>query len=104
VHGVRALALQHRIRAKGTVDRMRELVARRALDEALARDLTDALHFLMTLKLNHQLRERRLGRVPSNLVRPSELGSLEREPLQDALAIIRRFRAFLRQHFRLDAL
>jgi CBS domain-containing protein len=104
VHGVRALALQHRIRAKGTVDRMRELVARRALDETLARDLTDALHFLMTLKLNHQLRERRLGRVPSNLVRPSELGSLEREPLQDALAIIRRFRAFLRQHFRLDAL
>jgi CBS domain-containing protein len=58
----------------------------------------------MALKLQHQLRERRLGLAPSNLVRPSELGTLEREPLQDALAIIRRFRALLRQTFRLDAL
>jgi signal-transduction protein with cAMP-binding, CBS, and nucleotidyltransferase domain len=37
-------------------------------------------------------------------VRPSELSTLEREPLHDALAIVKRFRGFLRQHFRLDAL
>jgi CBS domain-containing protein len=58
----------------------------------------------MALKLKHQLRERGLGQAPSNLVRPSELGTLEREPLQDALAIIKRFRAQLRQQFRLDGL
>ncbi len=104
VHGVRALALKHRIRGVGTVDRLQQLVARHAIDAPLARDLTDALHFMMALKLNHQLRERRLGQPPSNLVRPSELGMLEREPLQDALAIIRRFRLLLRQQFRLDAL
>jgi len=104
VHGVRALALKHRIRAVGTVDRLQELVARGAIEAPLARDLTVALHFMMALKLNHQLQERRLGLPPSNLVRPSELGMLEREPLQDALAIIRRFRLLLRQQFRLDAL
>ncbi len=59
---------------------------------------------MMALKLNHQLRERRLGLAPSNLVRPAELGTLEREPLQDALAIIRRFRVLLRQQFKLDTL
>lgn len=104
VHGVRALALKHRVRAVGTADRIHELVACGALDETLARDLVDALHFMMALKLNHQLRERKLGLAPSNLVRPSELGTLEREPLQDALAIIKRFRALLRQSFHLDAL
>jgi CBS domain-containing protein len=104
VHGVRALCLRHRIRAVGTAERLKELVEHGAIDAPLARDLTDALHFMMALKLQHQLRERRLGLAPSNLVRPSELGTLEREPLQDALAIIRRFRALLRQTFRLDAL
>lgn len=104
VHGVRALALRHRVRAVGTVDRLQALMACGAIDAPLARDLTDALHFMMALKLNHQLRERRLGLQPSNLVRPAELGTLEREPLQDALAIIRRFRALLRQQFKLDTL
>ena len=104
VHGVRALALKHRIRAVGTTDRIQALVGCGALDEAMARDLVDALHFMMALKLNHQLRERKAGAAPSNLVRPSELGTLEREPLQDALAIIKRFRLLLRQQFRLDTL
>jgi CBS domain-containing protein len=104
VHGVRALALQRRVRAVGTVARLQELVALHAIDEPMARDVTDALHFLMNLKLQHQLQQRARGEVPGNLVKPSELGMLEREPLQDALAIVKRFRAFLRQHFRLDAL
>ncbi|MFO1218093.1 MAG: putative nucleotidyltransferase substrate binding domain-containing protein [Burkholderiaceae bacterium] len=104
VHGVRAFALKHRVNAVGTAERIRELVALGVLDEPLARDLVDALHFMMALKLAHQLRERRLGQPPSNLVRPSELGTLEREPLQDALAIIKRFRAHLRQQFRLETL
>jgi signal-transduction protein with cAMP-binding, CBS, and nucleotidyltransferase domain len=37
-------------------------------------------------------------------VRPSALSTLEREPLHDALAIVKRFRSFLRQHFKFDAL
>jgi signal-transduction protein with cAMP-binding, CBS, and nucleotidyltransferase domain len=31
--------------------------------------------------------------VPGNEVRPSDLSTLEREPLHDALAIVKRFRA-----------
>jgi CBS domain-containing protein len=104
VHGVRALALQRRIRAPGTVARLNELVAQEAIDVALARDVTDALHFLMALKLQHQLQQRRKGQTADNLIKAAELGALEREPLRDALAIIRRFRAYLRLHFRLDAL
>ena len=104
VHGVRALALQHGVRELGTSARLQRLVALGRFDPALAKDLLDALHFLMGLRLSHQLRQRAGGARPGNEVRPGELGALEREPLRDSLAIVRRFRGFLRQHFHLDSL
>jgi CBS domain-containing protein len=104
VHGVRALALKHGLRESGTADRLRALAAAGRIDEVLARDLVDALHLLMGLRLTHQLRQRESGREASNEVRPSELSTLEREPLRDALAIVKGFRLWLRQHFRFDSL
>jgi len=104
VHGVRALSLKYGVRAQGTAARLERLLALGRIDEGLARDLVDALHFLMALRLSHQLRQRAGGAQPGNEVRPSELGALEREPLHNALAIVKRLRLFLRQHFRLDAL
>ena len=104
VHGVRSMALKHHVRAAGTVQRLQALVAAGRLDAALADDLQQALHFLMALRLKHQLRQRAAGEVPGNLVRPSELDTLERDPLQDSLAIVKRFRGFIGQHFRLDSL
>ena len=104
VHGMRALALQHHLTELGTVQRMRALVHLGHLDAALARDLTDSLHFLMGLKLRHNLHQRQLQQPADNLVRLSQFGTMERDMLKDALAIIRRLRQFLRVHFRLDAL
>jgi hypothetical protein len=100
VHGVRALALAapgaragHGGAAEGAA-----LAARPHRRGAGARPagctaLPDGL------RLSHQLRQRAGGAQPGNEVRPSELGTLEREPLHDALAIVKRFRGFLRQHF-----
>jgi CBS domain-containing protein len=104
VHGVRALALQYGIREQSTAARLQRLAQTQHIDESLARDLLDALHLLMGLRLTHQLRQRANGQAASNEVRPSDLGTLEREPLHDALAIVKRLRLFLRQHFRLDAM
>jgi len=104
VHGVRVLALQHRLRELGTAARLGVLVERGAIESELARDLVDALHCLMAMKLTHQLRQRAAGEVPGNLVRPADLGSLERDALNRALAIVKRFRALLAQRFHLDAL
>ena len=104
VHGVRALSLQYGVREGGTAARLQRLVALDRFDAAFARDLVDALHFLMGLRLSHQLRQRAGGARPGNEVRASELGALEREPLRDSLAIVRRLRVFLRQHFRFDSL
>jgi CBS domain-containing protein len=102
VHGLRALALRHRVRAVSTADRLRELRLQGVLDPVLAADVLDALHCLMALKLANQLRERAAGRVPDNLVRPADLGTLERDALRDALAIVKRLRTQLVLDFRLD--
>ncbi len=104
VHGVRALALQYGVREQGTAARLAKLVQIERIDAALARDLTEALQLLMAIRLTHQLRQREAGQEAGNEVRPSALSTLEREPLHDALAIVKRFRAFLRLHFRLDTL
>ncbi len=104
VHGVRALALQYGVREQGTAARVARLVELQRLDQDLARDLVDALHLLMGIRLTHQLRQRAQGDTASNEVRPSALSTLEREPLHDALAIVKRFRSFLRLHFRFDTL
>ena len=103
VHGVRALALQHHVRELGTAARIDRLVAAGQLDATLARDLLDTLHFLMALRLKHQLAQRAAGQLPDDTVLPAALPLLEREPLRDALALVQRWRSFLVHHFRLDA-
>ena len=66
VHGVRALSLQHGVHESGTADRLRRLVERGILEPDLGRDLLEALHYLMALKLRHQLRQREQGQTPGN--------------------------------------
>ena len=104
VHGVRSLALQSRVGALGTAERVRALVDARQLDADLARDLVEALHFLMGLKLRNNLAQRQLGQPVDNLVRMSAMSTLERDRLKESLAIVKRFRQHLQQHFRLGAL
>ena len=104
VHGVRALALQHHVHERATGARLRVLAERGHLSAPLAHELTGALHVLMALKLDHQLRRRDAFEVIDNLVRPAELAATERDTLKEALAVVRHFRQHLRLHYRLDAL
>ena len=104
VHGLRALALQYRLHPTATTERARLLAEGGHLDADLARDAIDALHALTTLRLGEQLRRRREGAVPGNLVQPALLATLERDRLYSALAVVKRLRQFLRGHFKLDSL
>ena len=104
VHGVRALCLKHHVHERGTAERLHRLMALQWIEADLGRDLQEALPYLMGLKLRHQLRQRAAGEAPDNLVRPSDLSTMDRDQLKDALAIVRRFRALLRQCFHLDTL
>jgi len=104
VHGVRALCLKYHVRESGTADRLRRLSALNQIDADLGRDLLEALHYLMGLKLRHQLCQRAGGEAATNLVRPSALSTMDGDQLKDALAIVKRFRGLLRRRFQLDTL
>ena len=104
VHGARTLALQHRLPELGTAARLQALADRGHLPADMARDLIDALQVLMRLKLDNNLRQRATGVAADNVVRLAALGTLDRELLRGTLAIIRRFRQHLREHYRLDSL
>ena len=103
VHGVRSLALAKRATATGTAERVAALVADGTLDAALGEELVQSLHFLMGLRLQAGLAELDQGQPVTGNVDPQRLGSLERNLLKDALAVVKRFKAFLRLRLRLDA-
>lgn len=104
VHGVRALALQNGVRQASTVQRVAALQAQHKLGEPLAQELVQALHQLMDLRLHQQLQQRARGQQASNEVQVSALTPAQRSTLQQALAVVKRFRVFLRLHFQLDLL
>jgi CBS domain-containing protein len=104
VHGVRSLALRDHVKATGTAARLDALVAARRLTPELAADIVESLRFLMTLKLKAGLAELDTGRAVSGGVRTDRLGSLERDLLKDALAVVKRFKALVRHQFHLEAM
>jgi CBS domain-containing protein len=69
-----------------------------ALEGGFARELTQALFCLMTLKLDAQLG---LGRGGAR-VDPGKLTGMDRDLLRDALRIVKQFRDMMRRHFNLN--
>lgn len=104
VHGVRSLAFEHRIAATGTAERIEALLAGGHLPADLGADLVDSLHFFMGLKLRAGLQALEQGRTAGSGIALDRLGSLDRDLLKDTLAVVKRFKAHLRQHFHLDVL
>lgn len=102
VHGVRAMALAARVQATGTAERVAALVAAGRLPAAMGQELVEALHVFMRLKLDAGLAAQAAGRH-GDLVETAGLGTLDRDLLQDALAVVKRFKGLLRQRFHLDA-
>jgi CBS domain-containing protein len=95
VHGARALALERGLTETGTAARVARLAEIGALSRDFARELVEALRFLMTLRLDAEL----AAATPGGLVRPSELSTMERDLLRDAFRIVKQMRDVVRRHF-----
>lgn len=102
VHGLRCLALRHRIEARNSFDRCLELAVAGALSTELGRDLPQALGVFQRLRLDAQLAALDQGRTPDNFVMAEQLRRLDRELLRDALRVARDFRQHIRLAFRLS--
>ena len=103
VHGVRSLALAHRVTQTSTTGRISALVADGKLDAAMGVDLTDSLHFFMGLKLKVGLAELDTGKAVTGSISVARLSSLDRDLLKDTLGVVKRFKTLLRHRFHLDA-
>jgi len=104
VHGVRSLAFERRIAATSTADRIEALLAGGHLPADLGTDLVESLHFFMGLKLRTGLQALEQGRPAGSGIALDKLGSLDRDLLKDTLAVVKRFKAYLHQHFHLDVI
>jgi len=104
VHGVRTLAVEARIRATNTFERIDTLVRLEVLPNDMAQDLRETLVFLQELRLQHGLDAMARNLPADNLIQPTRLSTLERDLLKDALGVVKHFRQFISHHFQLQRL
>ena len=102
VHGVRVLALEAGVDVPNTFDRLEALTSRNILEKPLADDLAESLAFLMRLRLDAGLEMLRRGAPLSNEVDTASLSTLDKDLLQDALQVVRRFKRMVTQRYGLD--
>ena len=102
VHGLRVLALKHRVARRNSFDRAEALIAAGVLEERFGRDLMQALAVFIRLRLAEQIKEIRDGQVPGNRIVAAELRRLDRDLLRDALRVAGEFKGWLKTRFNLE--
>ncbi|WP_230371504.1 putative nucleotidyltransferase substrate binding domain-containing protein [Paludibacterium denitrificans] len=103
VHGIRSLALEHGLLERNSFERLDKLAENGYLEREFARELAEALSFLLNLKLTQGLHSPEAYQLPGNQIQPDALTALERDLLKDSLGVVKKFRTQLRHHFRLGS-
>jgi CBS domain-containing protein len=107
VHGVRTLALEHRILATNTFKRIEALVEAGVMKEEHARDLTEALGLFIQLRLRQQIKraeEQAQGIDPTpNTLDLQSLDKMERDLLRDAFHVVKGFKKHLELRYHLGS-
>ncbi len=105
VHGVRSLSLQARLDETNTFDRLYQLSNKGVIEEALAKDVGEALSYMMDLRLKSGLHAMSVGVTGADLneLDTNSMSTLERDLLKDALQVVKRFKNKIRQHFHLGS-
>jgi CBS domain-containing protein len=105
VHGVRTLAMERRIHATSTLERLDALAEDGRLKRDFADDLGEALSLFTELRLRQQLArldEAQEGSDNPDRVVVQELSSLERDLLREALHIVKDFKQRLSHRYHLE--
>jgi CBS domain-containing protein len=100
VHGVRILALEHKISLTNTTERIKELNNLGLFDRAFANELMEAYDTLLSIRLHFILSQKHEGEE-QNYVNPKLLSKAEKDLLKDAFKIVNTFKKFLTYHFHL---
>ena len=89
-------------RKVNTFERLQDAARTPALSQEGATDLGDALKFINTLRLRHQIRQYNDHKAMDNFVPPSELSHLERQALKEAFSVINGMHKALQQRYQMD--
>ncbi|MGL6041147.1 MAG: putative nucleotidyltransferase substrate binding domain-containing protein [Deefgea sp.] len=104
VHGLRSLALKAGITNRNSYHRIDALRERDLLSAEFARDLSETLAYLQSLQLKFGLQKMQQGKTIDNLIELSQLTTLERDLLKDALGVVKRFKQHITHQLRLHVL
>ena len=91
----RAMAMKHGVRETNTTARLDSLQAASHVPREICTEVLDAYHFLMHLRLVHQLTMIQERQEPHNFVDPSDLSDLEKQTLKGAFGVIRRMQTYM---------
>lgn len=101
VHGIRSLALEHRLQQTHTVDRIKALGQIDLFSPSFAIELSEAFSYMSTLRVQAGLDKVKKGLPQDNYLSPKALNKLERELLRDSFKIVNEFKKFIGHHFKL---
>jgi CBS domain-containing protein len=107
VHGVRTFALEQRILATNTFERLEALVEAGVMQESVSKDISEALGLFVNIRLRQQIRraeqaEDGIDPTP-NIIELQQLNKMDRELLRDALLVVKSFKKSLTSRFHLSS-
>jgi CBS domain-containing protein len=107
VHGVRTMALEHRILETNTFKRIEALVEMEQLRKSVGENLAEALSLFVQIRLKHQIQRVEesadgIDKTP-NAIDLQRLNKLERDLLRDALRIVKDFKKQLASRYHIGS-
>ena len=107
VHGVRTFALEQKILATNTFERLEALVDAGVMQESVSKDISEALGLFVNIRLRQQIRraeqaEEGIDPTP-NIIELQQLNKMDRELLRDALLVVKSFKKSLTSRFHLSS-
>jgi CBS domain-containing protein len=95
----RILSLAARSMESSTVKRFTVAKEHGLLREMLIENAIEAFDYLMTLRLAHHSRQRKMNKVPDNFIDPDDLSAIERNAVKEAFRVIEELQAEMRDKF-----
>ncbi|WP_293264106.1 DUF294 nucleotidyltransferase-like domain-containing protein [Neptunomonas sp.] len=107
VHGVRTMALEHKILVTNTFKRLEALVEIGAMTDKHSKDLAEALGLFIQLRLRQQIKradEQAAGvDLTPNTLDLQSMNKMEKDLLRDAFHIVKGFKKHLELHYHLGS-
>lgn len=100
VHGIRTLALKHKIEATNSFLRIKALNNAGVFDKEFAKELIESLDTLLSIRLRAMLNATQIEE--SNYINPQNLSKIQRDLLKESFKTVNKFKKFMSYHFHLE--